>query len=190
GGPVADAPAPPAASATREVDPSDAAAAGTDTGSAKPNGDGPATAKPAMEKPADSTAASKTPAPPVESEEPSEPFVAPALADLEARANWIDNPVEDLLAVRRKAEAGQPTPLPAADAVALKNTTRETNAQILGTLGRVAQSNDEIDYEAVLNRHIKADVKSTNPVLSSSVYETDVHALITAGTLTFDRDLR
>ncbi|MFM7161447.1 MAG: ABC transporter substrate-binding protein, partial [Planctomycetaceae bacterium] len=190
GGPVADAPAPPAASATREVDPSDAAAAGTDTGSAKPNGDGPATAKPAMEKPADSTAASKTPAPPVESEEPSEPFVAPALADLEARANWIDNPVEDLLAVRRKAEAGQPTPLPAADAVALKNTTRETNAQILGTLGRVAQSNDEIDYEAVLNRHIKADVKSTNPLLSSSVYETDVHALITAGTLTFDRDLR
>ena len=190
GGPVADPPAPSASTSSGDGNSSSPTADAGSNAPAETKETKPPMEGTAANSAAANSAATKTAPPPAEVEEPTEPFVAPELADLEARANWIDNPVEDLLAVRRKAEAGQPTPVSVAEAVGLKNTSRDANEKILGTLGRVAQSTDEIDYDAVWNRHIKADVKSTNPLFQSSVYEFDVQTLITAGTLTFDRNLR
>jgi len=127
--------------------------------------------------------------------EPTPPAGAPvniqslSLADLDARANWLDQPVANLLARRREAELRMKPPVTAAQALALRNTSREINEQIVATLGRVSQSDSEIDYEATLNKHIKADAKSTNPLFASSVYEADVQGLIGLIPFTFDRNM-
>ena len=143
---------------------------GVDSGS-KPNGDKAGSAE---ESGADLSAA-------------EEKFVVPSREDVEARANWFDQPVANLLDRRKEQEKG--TPPEASAALALRNNTRQTNEQIVATLGRVAQSDDDVDYNATLNKHIKADARSTNPLLQSSVYEVDVQGLIGLLPFTFDRDL-
>jgi len=121
--------------------------------------------------------------------EPTEAFVAPPLAEVDAQANWFDQPVANLLDLRRKKEQGTQPPVSVAEALALKNDSKENNDKLVTTLGRVAQTADNIDYDAVLNRHIKADAKSTNPLFQSSVYEADVMGLIGLLPFTFDRDM-
>jgi peptide/nickel transport system substrate-binding protein len=116
-------------------------------------------------------------------------FVAPPLAEVDAQANWIDQPVENLLDLRRKEDQATQPPLSVAEALALRNDSKENNDKLVATLGRVAQQADEVDYDAVLNRHIKADAKSTNPLFQSSVYEADVMGLIGLTPFTFDRDM-
>lgn len=115
------------------------------------------------------------------------PFDAPTLADIDAKVEWTDMPVVDST-VRLKEEywKNRPEPQPVAAALAARNTSPETNALILETLGRLPAKETDANWNASINRHTAADVKSTNPLLASSTIEFDVGGLIGFGLFSFD----
>jgi peptide/nickel transport system substrate-binding protein len=117
-----------------------------------------------------------------------EPFDPPALAELDAAATWIDRPVRDALADLAAALAEEPPAATAAAALALKNESAEANATILSALGRLP-ADGEADLDATVNRHIVADLGSTNPIMISSSAEFDVLGLTGFGLFSFDRRL-
>ncbi|HLJ12057.1 MAG TPA: peptide-binding protein [Planctomycetaceae bacterium] len=117
------------------------------------------------------------------------PFVAPPLAELDAKAEWIDQPVKDTLQLMREKQAGEKPLASLKQALALKNKSKQDNERIASALGRVATDDSEVDYEATINRHMLRDVKSTNPIMGSSVEEFDVGGLTGAGLFAFDWDM-
>ena len=68
--------------------------------------------------PPSSAAATKPAETPGSQADAEEAFIAPALADIDAQANWIDQPVANLLEVRRKEEQGTNPPVTASEALA------------------------------------------------------------------------
>lgn len=117
------------------------------------------------------------------------PFDAPALAELDADAGWIDRPVRDALDVMRGLIADRVVELTAEEALALRNDSPEANAKLLASLGRLAPADGVgVDYGASVVRHVAGDLKSTNPLLISSVTEFDYHGLTSIGLVTFDKN--
>lgn len=119
---------------------------------------------------------------------PAEPFTPPALETLDRDAKWIDRPVRDGLALLREEQRGQTVLCTAEEAVALKNDSDVANAKIRSALGRLPEPG-QADPEARIERHIAADVGSTNPILISSSVEFDVLGLTGFGLFSFDRKL-
>jgi len=119
-----------------------------------------------------------------------EPFDPPALEELEAEGKWIDRPVHESLDILREQLAEQPTPeLTAAEALQQKNDSARSNEQLLAAVGQLpAADGHGIDYDASIVRHVSGDLKSTNPILASSVTEFEYHDLASIGLLTFDRN--
>lgn len=117
-----------------------------------------------------------------------EPFDPPALEELNGQVTWEDQPVLDAMERFRAFKAEHPPEISVADALKLRNDSSENNQKILSALGQPPASDDEVDYEARLNRHSPLDVKSTNPILGSSVAEFAVSSLTSAGLFTFDWD--
>lgn len=119
-----------------------------------------------------------------------QPFTAPPLAELDAKAEWIDQPVEDGLKLLQAELAKTKPAITVTAALALKNTSTKNNEEILDALGRLPASDSEVDYEATITRFMRGDVKSTNPVMTSSVEESDVNSLTSYGLFSFDWNLR
>jgi peptide/nickel transport system substrate-binding protein len=115
-----------------------------------------------------------------------QPFDAPKLADLDAKAEWVDMPVEDGLQLLQALLAKSKPAITTTAALALKNDSDKANAEILDALGRLPASDAEVDYEATITRFMKADVKSTNPIMFNSVEEGDVGSLTSFGLFSFD----
>ena len=128
-----------------------------DRGTTEPAGTPPAPPSPTAGTPAagsagtSSAAATKPAETPGSQADAEEAFIAPALADIDAQANWIDQPVANLLEVRRKEEQGTNPPVTASEALALRNDSKGNNDKITATLGRVAQSADEVDFDAPIH---------------------------------------
>jgi peptide/nickel transport system substrate-binding protein len=120
---------------------------------------------------------------------PEPAFVPPPLAELDAKAGWIDQPVKDTLQMLREKQAGEKPTTTVAQALALKNKTKQDNEKIASALGRVATDDANVDYEATINRHFRRDVKSTNPIMASSVEEGDISVLTGFALFTFDWDM-
>src|SRR6516225_3679985 len=78
-------------------------------------------------------------------------FVPPPLSELDAKADWIDQPVKDTLQMLREYQAGAKPLVTAAQALALRNTSRQDNDRIIGALGRVATNDADVDYGATIN---------------------------------------
>ncbi len=117
-----------------------------------------------------------------------EPFDPPPLEELDATADWIDRPVLDGMELMRahQAELGPPR-LSAEKALALRNNSPEDNAEILQTLGRLAPEDGAgVDYDAEIVMVADGDLKSTNPLLISSVVEFDFNGLSGFGLFGFD----
>ena len=114
-----------------------------------------------------------------------EPFDPPPLDDLLGSATWIDRPVLDPLARLREEQAGEKGLATAAEALQMANDSAEANAKILSALGRLAEEG-QADLSASVNRHIPADIGSTNPILISSTSEFDVLGLTGFGLFSFD----
>jgi peptide/nickel transport system substrate-binding protein len=109
------------------------------------------------------------------------PYDPPPLAELDAKAGWIDQTVGDSLAMW-KAELAQTKPIcTVEEALSLENNSTENNAKILSALGRQPASDSEVDYDATFNRHFGRDVKSTNPIMISATEEFDVAGLMGFG---------
>jgi peptide/nickel transport system substrate-binding protein len=117
-----------------------------------------------------------------------EPFDPPTLEEVDKAAEWEDRPVLDGMELMREhqKELGPP-PLSADQALALRNDSRETNDKIANTLGRLASPDGAgADYESELVQLAEGDLKSTNPLLTSSITEADYHGLTVFGIFSFD----
>jgi peptide/nickel transport system substrate-binding protein len=124
------------------------------------------------------------------------PFTPPPLAELDKSAGWYDEPVlSGMEVMRKKQEAAGPPPLSIAEARALRNDSPENNKKILDTLGRLAPADGAgVYYDSVLVRHAGGDLKSSNPLLISSITEFEYQQLTGFGSgnglVTYDQDLK
>lgn len=127
-----------------------------------------------------------------EDDEPTvllEPFDAPPLDELEAKIEWEDRPVYDAMERAREQEAATEPLVSVDEALKLKNNSDEDNEKILSALGRVPLQKGGVNYEAEINRLLPADIKSTNPVMTSSSYEVDVNGLTGFGLFSFNEKM-
>jgi peptide/nickel transport system substrate-binding protein len=132
----------------------------------------------------------ETPSKPFQLGDLLKPFTPPPLAEIDAKAEWVDQPVLDSLVLLRERQKDE-TPLATVqEALKLRNTSPENNAKILSALGRLPANDGQVDWNAVMVRHQAADVKSTNPVMASSEIEFDVGSLTAFGLFSFDWALR
>jgi len=120
-----------------------------------------------------------------------EPFDPPPLEELIAKHQWIDRPVVDSMARMRAHQAQLPPPkLTPAEALQLRNRSAEDNAKILDTLGRLAPASGEgVNFNAEITLVAQGDLKSTNPLLASSVVDFDYQGLTSFGLFGFDWNL-
>ncbi len=118
-----------------------------------------------------------------------EPFTAPPLAELDKTAGWIDQPVVDFTALLRKDQDRTKPLVSVSEALKLKNDSAAANDKILSALGRLPSNDQQVDWNATMNRHTGGDVKSTNPILISSVTEFDLLGLTGFGLMGFDWNL-
>jgi peptide/nickel transport system substrate-binding protein len=117
-----------------------------------------------------------------------EPFVPPTLADLEAEVEWEEQAVLDAMERLRQRQAEERPALTTLEALELRNDSPAANARILSALGRLPEDEQAVDWEASIVRHSAVDVRSTNPLLMSSVTEFDLAGLTSMGLFTFDWD--
>lgn len=123
-----------------------------------------------------------------------EPFDPPPLEELIAAHEWVDRPVVDPLQALVEKQAGEPEPISDRDALGLRNDSPESNEKILAALSRVRvpkegeHYGDEqgVDWEAEIALCSTSDINSSNPVLSSSVSESEVNGLTAFGLFSFD----
>ncbi|MFG0333265.1 MAG: peptide-binding protein, partial [Maioricimonas sp. JB049] len=71
-------------------------------------------------------------------------------------------------------------------ALSMKNDSDEANEQIVSALRQPPKSDSEVNWEASVNRHAYMDMKSSNPILGSSVTEFEVSGLTTPSLFAFD----
>jgi len=119
-----------------------------------------------------------------------EPYDPPALADLDATAQWKDRPVLDAMNEFRKLKDGVPQLVSVDEALKLKNNSEEDNEKILSALGRPPAEEKEVNSDAQINRHLFGDIKTTNPLLQSSTSDADVLGLSAIGFFSFDWKLQ
>lgn len=153
---------------------------------------GTAASTPAETASTDASATSTDPAAPpaVPEMQELEPFTPPALEELDAKAKWFPQPVEDAMELLRKYKAEHPTTVTDEQALALENTSPENNQKILDGLGRMPRSDDEVDWDATLNQHTAMNVNGLNPLSASSVGDIDVLGLTGLALTTIDWNMR
>jgi peptide/nickel transport system substrate-binding protein len=115
-----------------------------------------------------------------------EPFTPPTLAELDKTAEWIDRPVVDSLKLLRDKLTKEKPLVTVEQALAMKNNSEEDNKKILSALGRLPKEDSDVNWDAEINRHSYGDVNSTNPILSSSIVESDMISLVGYGLFSFD----
>ncbi|MGE0376224.1 MAG: peptide-binding protein [Planctomycetaceae bacterium] len=128
-------------------------------------------------------------APAEQSPEPEsllKPFDPPPLAELEAAVTWEEMPVLDAMELYKKYKSEHPPLVSVQEALAMKNDSPEANEKILTALGQPPASDSEVDYDATLKRFTPLDIKSSNPILGSSVTEFQVADLTSFGLFAFD----
>ena len=118
------------------------------------------------------------------------PFTPPTLQELESSVTWVDRPVVDSIErLREQQSHGKPTGT-VEQALAASNDSEDANRLICSVLGRLPESDAEIQKDATLVRHSSMDMKSTNPLMGSSVMEFDIASLTSMGLFSFDRDFQ
>jgi peptide/nickel transport system substrate-binding protein len=100
-----------------------------------------------------------------------EPFDPPALADLEASVTWEERPIVDPFEMMRADKQQHPPLVSVQEALSLKNDSPEANEKILSALGQYPASDSDAAVDGRLERCTIIDLKSSNPVMQSSVIE-------------------
>lgn len=118
------------------------------------------------------------------------PFDPPPLADIEAKVKWVDQRVVDPIELRREAEKDHKPLVTVEEALKLHNDTTEANKKILSALGQLPASTDQVDIDATLVRHLNGDVKTTNPIMGSSVSDFEIASLTSFGIFGFDWEMK
>lgn len=139
---------------------------------------GKATDDPTTPNAAATDGAAKPPVKPKAEDVRLEPFDAPPLADLDAKADWQDQPVLDSMKLLRDRQAKEKVLATVTEAMGLRNTSATTNEKISSAIGRLPESETDVNWDAAIIRHYVADVRSTNPIMQSSTIEQEVLSLI------------
>ena len=126
----------------------------------------PATAK-IDDKSAEDKASAKAESKPFKFADQVEPFTPPKLDEIDKTAQWTDRPVVDALKLLQEKLAKEKPQVSVAEALHLKNDSKENNEKILGALGRLPANDRDVNWDAEINRHGYGDVNSTNPILTS-----------------------
>lgn len=121
--------------------------------------------------------------------EKTDVFVAPSWEALE-EVRWSPRPCVNFLEHLRQTRAGEPQLATEAEALLLKNDGDEANRKILSALGRLPESEAEVDWDATFTRHTGADPTSLNPIFRTTLYDSWAMELFTVSPLQFDWDLR
>jgi peptide/nickel transport system substrate-binding protein len=96
--------------------------------------------------------------------------------------------VKDALAVLRDQQRSETPKTGVAEALAMRNDSAAANEAILSALGRLPEEG-RADLDARIERHVPADINSTNPIMISSSTEFDVLGLTGFGLFSTDRSL-
>ncbi len=121
---------------------------------------------------------------------PLQPYDAPALKDLDAKVTWKDRPVVDSMKLRWEAEKDKRPLVSVEEALALRNDSQEANDKILSALGAMSMAHPStVDWDAAISRRLSQDLRSTNPLLQSSVSEAEIAGLTGTGLFGFDWDM-
>jgi peptide/nickel transport system substrate-binding protein len=119
-----------------------------------------------------------------------EPFTPPPLAELDKSVEWTDSPVVDAMARLREAKANEPALVTVEEALAMKNDSPEANEKIVSALSVLAPPDGKgVDWAAPFKRALIMDLSSTNPLLTSSIAESEINSLTSFGLFGFDWNL-
>ncbi|MGI9455704.1 MAG: ABC transporter substrate-binding protein [Aeoliella sp.] len=122
-----------------------------------------------------------------------EPFEPPALDEIDAQANWVDQPVatgRDLLRERLKEH---PPLVSVEKALTMKNDSEKANEEIYSVMRQLPESDDpnsddHIDWDATFVHHLPGEANSLNPLMISSVVDFELLELSGLQLLGFDAD--
>jgi peptide/nickel transport system substrate-binding protein len=116
-----------------------------------------------------------------------EPFDPPPLAELEKNVEWTDSPVVDALARLRETKAAEPPLVTVQEALAMENNSAEANDKVVSALSELAPEDGKgVDWKAPLKRALLMDLSTTNPLLTSSIAESEINSLTSFGLFSFD----
>jgi peptide/nickel transport system substrate-binding protein len=92
--------------------------------------------------------------------------------------------------MREKQAAMGPPPVSVEEALKLRNNSPADNAKIYGALSRLAPpDNAGVNFESTFVRHVGGDLKSSNPLLYTSITEGEFNSLTGIGFISFDQNL-
>src|SRR2546422_820781 len=120
---------------------------------------------------------------------PAEDFKPPSREELE-KVRWIERPCLDFEKHLRQALEQEPSPISEAEALDLRNTSKEDNQKLLRALGRLPNGESDVDWDATFDRWLGSDPTTLNPVFNSSRYETMVNELLYIMPLAHDWELK
>ena len=119
-----------------------------------------------------------------------EPFDPPPLADLESKYQWQSMPVLDAIEHLAEQKKNEPALVSVAEALDLKNDSLEANEKILSALSHLPPNDEAVKQDATILRHSPMKLKSTNPLMISSVSEMDVVLLVNMSLIWYDPPIR
>jgi peptide/nickel transport system substrate-binding protein len=115
-----------------------------------------------------------------------EDWKPPTLEELQTWG-WKDLPVVTMRELARQRSAGSAPPrVSAAEALSMRNDSREANETILSVLGLPPRTDEEVDWEAAVNRREADAPRTLNYVLWGSTVEDDICGLLYAVPGIFD----
>jgi peptide/nickel transport system substrate-binding protein len=122
--------------------------------------------------------------------EPLEPYDPPPLAEIDAKAGWIDQRVADGIQVLREKLKQNPPLVDEAAALSRRNNGVEDNEAIYSVMRQLPASDDDVDYEATFVHWVAGEAKSLNPLMINLEGEMELLALTGLQLLSFDADFK
>lgn len=117
------------------------------------------------------------------------PFDPPPLQQLRDSNEWEVMPVVDALDLLATQKKDEPALVSVDEALQLKNDSNEANDKIISALSQLPTADAEVDYDTTIVRHSPMALKSTNPLMVSSVSEFEVMDLVSIMLTWYDRKL-
>jgi peptide/nickel transport system substrate-binding protein len=116
-------------------------------------------------------------------------WTPPTLEELR-KLEWKDGRITTSEQLEKERAAAVQRQISEAEALALANDGKAANDKILSALGRPPKSDEEVDWDATINRVADGAPNTLNYVLSSSLYETQMCTLLSPELFNFDHQMR
>lgn len=118
---------------------------------------------------------------------PSVDFEPPPWEEISA-AQWNDMPVWNIRDVLRRRLADIPPTIDAATASTLRNNSEEDNEKLVRFFAQLPEDESQVDYDATLIHHSQYEPKSLNPLLWSSIAESQLMDISALRLIGFDAE--